>query len=143
MITNKLRAIFGIPNMVTVSRIVLTPFFVVFLLKGDFSASLFVFAVAGISDGLDGFVARYFDQKTVLGTYLDPVADKLLLVSAFICLPILNIIPNWIAWVVISREILISIGVLILVITNQYYEVNPSFLSKCNTLVQIVIVFKN
>ncbi|MBT8352055.1 MAG: CDP-alcohol phosphatidyltransferase family protein, partial [Deltaproteobacteria bacterium] len=85
----------NIPNILTLLRILLTPLFVIFLLKHLYSFALIVFTLAGISDGLDGFIARYLNQRTTLGAYLDPIADKLLVTAAYVSLAILNIIPPW------------------------------------------------
>ncbi|MEA1899712.1 MAG: CDP-alcohol phosphatidyltransferase family protein, partial [Thermodesulfobacteriota bacterium] len=97
----------NIPNILTVIRILLTPLFVIFLLRNLFSFALLVFTIAAISDALDGLFARYFNQHTALGAYLDPIADKLLLTSAFVSLAILKIVPGWLTVIVISRDILI------------------------------------
>ena len=102
--------------------------------------ALLVFAVAGISDGLDGFIARYFNQRTPLGAWLDPIADKLLLVSAYVGLAIFGVIPAWIAVVVIARDVIITMGIVVLTLTEKKYEVRPSIVSKCTTTAQIITV---
>jgi len=99
-----------------------------------------VFTIAGISDGLDGFIARYFNQRTVLGAYLDPMADKLLLTTAFVSLAVLKMIPSWLAIIVISRDVLIILGIAILTITEVKYEIKPRWSSKCTTVVQILTI---
>ncbi|OQX09636.1 MAG: hypothetical protein BWK80_46690 [Desulfobacteraceae bacterium IS3] len=131
----------NIPNILSLSRILLTPLFVICLQRGMFSVALLVFAVAGISDALDGLFARCFNQKTVLGAYLDPIADKILLMSAFVSLAVLKIIPGWLAVIVISRDIVIVAGFAVSEITNINIEVRPSFVSKCTTLIQLFTVF--
>jgi cardiolipin synthase len=130
----------SIPNIITIIRILLTPLFVILLLRDLFPMALMVFAVAGISDGLDGFIARYFNQRTALGAWLDPIADKLLLVSAFVGLAILSVIPPWVAVIVIARDVIISLGIAVLTLTEKKYEVRPSIVSKCTTMAQIVTV---
>lgn len=130
----------SIPNILTLIRILLTPLFVILLLKGMYTAALLVFAMAGITDGLDGFVARYFDQRTVLGAYLDPVADKLLLITAFVGLAVQKIIPGWVTVIVITRDLIICLGIAIITLTEKSYEVSPSIISKCTTVVQIATV---
>ncbi len=130
----------GIPNILTIIRILLAPVFVIFLLREFFVPALIVFTVAGISDGLDGFIARYFNQKTALGAYLDPIADKMLLISAFVSLGILKIIPAWLAVVVISRDVLIVIGIAVFTITEKSYKVKPSIVSKLTTVSQITAI---
>ena len=119
----------NIPNILTLIRILLTPLFVIFLLKNLYSSALIVFTIAGISDGLDGFIARYFNQRTTLGAYLDPIADKILLTAAYASLAILNIIPPWLTVIVISRDVLIAIGMFIFTMTNIRVEIKPSIVS--------------
>ena len=131
----------NIPNILTIIRILLTPLFVIFLLKNLYSSALIVFTIAGITDGLDGFIARYFNQRTTLGAYLDPIADKLLLTAAYVSLAILNIIPPWLTVIVISRDVLIAIGMFIFAMTNIRVEIKPSIVSKCTTAVQLLTVF--
>jgi cardiolipin synthase len=102
--------------------------------------ALLVFAIAGISDGLDGLIARYLNQRTALGAILDPAADKLLLISSFIALAVLGIIPSWVTVIVITRDVIILVGLAILLLTEKKYEVRPTLVSKCTTTVQIVTV---
>jgi cardiolipin synthase len=130
----------SIPNILTLLRILLTPLFIILLLRRLYPQGLLVFVLAGVSDALDGFIARYFDQRTQLGAYLDPLADKLLLVSAFVCLGVLEVLPAWLAVIVITRDILIVLGIAILTITEKPYEVQPSFISKCTTAAQLATV---
>lgn len=131
----------NIPNILTVFRILLTPFFVIFLLKDLFSIALLVFTIAAISDGIDGLLARYLNQKTVLGAYLDPIADKLLLTAAFVSLALLKIVPSWLTVIVISRDILIMLGIAVFSITNINIEIKPSLVSKCTTVAQLSTIF--
>ncbi len=131
----------NIPNILTVFRILLTPFFVIFLLKDLFSFALLVFTIAAISDGIDGLLARYLNQKTVLGAYLDPIADKLLLTAAFVSLALLKIVPSWLTVIVISRDILIMLGIAVFSITNINIEIKPSLVSKCTTVAQLSTIF--
>ena len=131
----------NIPNILTLLRILLTPLFVIFLLKHLYFFALIVFTLAGISDGLDGFIARYLNQRTTLGAYLDPIADKLLLTAAYASLAILNIIPPWLTVIVISRDVLIAIGMFIFSMTNIRVEIKPSIVSKCTTVIQLLTVF--
>ena len=131
----------NIPNMLTILRILLTPLFVIFMLRDLFTHALMIFAIAGISDGLDGLLARYFDQRTELGAYLDPIADKFLLMAAFISLAVLKIIPAWLTVIVISRDVLIVIGIGVFSITNVNVQIKPSLVSKCTTLFQLLTVF--
>ena len=130
----------NIPNILTITRILLAPLFVILLLKQMYIMALLVFIVAGISDALDGLIARYFNQRTALGAFLDPIADKILLMASFISLAVLMIIPGWLAVIVISRDVLIVTGVGVLAITNIKFEVRPSFISKCTTVAQLVMI---
>lgn len=130
----------SIPNILTLLRILLTPVFIILLLKHLYPQALLVFAMAGISDALDGFIARCFDQRTLLGAYLDPVADKLLLVSSFVCLGVMKVLPAWLAVLVITRDIIIFLGIAILTITEKPYDVKPSIVSKCTTAAQLVAI---
>ncbi len=131
----------NIPNILTVARILLTPLFVILLIKSHFVHALVVFTLAGISDGLDGFIARYFNQRTIMGAYLDPIADKFLLSAAFITLAILTIIPAWLTVIVISRDILILVGIAVFTITDIKVNIKPSIVSKFTTAVQLGTVF--
>ncbi|CAN2040600.1 cardiolipin synthase (CMP-forming) [Candidatus Magnetomoraceae bacterium gMMP-15] len=128
-------------NILTVLRILLTPLFVIFVIRGFFIHALLVFTVAAISDALDGLVARYFNQKSDLGAYLDPIADKMLLSSAFISLAILEILPGWLTVIVISRDILILMGIAIFSINNIKFKIEPSMASKLTTVAQLITVF--
>lgn len=131
----------NIPNSLTLLRIILVPVIVIFLIDGDYFGAMIVFVVAGITDGLDGFLARILKQKTMLGAYLDPLADKALLVSSFITLSVLGMIPGWLAVIVISRDMVILIGISLLFILSISFDVKPAFISKITTLSQILTVF--
>jgi len=130
----------NIPNILTLTRILLTPLFVIFLLKDLFSLALIVFTIAVISDGLDGLWARYFKQHSVLGAYLDPIADKLLLSSAFVSLAILKIVPPWLAVLVVSRDILILTGIAVFAVVGIRIEMKPSTVSKLTTVFQMLTI---
>jgi cardiolipin synthase len=118
----------------------LTPLFAIFLIKRFFNHALLVFAIAALSDGVDGLIARVFHQRTTLGAFLDPAADKLLLVTAFVTLAIQGLVPSWLAVIVISRDIVILFGVALVTITGRTVEPNPSFLSKITTVAQLACV---
>jgi len=130
-----------LPNIITILRILLTPLFIIFILKDLLIFALIVFTLAGISDGLDGFIARCYNQKSELGAHLDPIADKLLLSSGFICLASLGKIPNWLAVIVISRDIIIFIGLAVCYISNVKVPIKPSIASKITTFTQLLTVF--
>ena len=129
-----------IPNALTLIRILLTPLIVWLLLASRLDYALIVFFIAGLTDGLDGLIARLFHQKTKLGAYLDPLADKLLLVSSFILLAYLNLVPVWLAVIIVSRDVLILLGIITLLFHNVKVEIKPSIISKLTTLVQLLTV---
>lgn len=116
------------------------PFFVIFIINRHFEWALITFVIAGITDGIDGLLARITHQRTELGAYLDPIADKLLLFSAFITLAIVEIIPSWLVVIVVTRDIIILVGFLVMVLTGYHPEIHPSLLSKMTTAFQIVTV---
>lgn len=130
----------NVPNILTLIRILLVPLFVIYLMKDMFYSALIIFAIAGISDGLDGFIARYFNQRTELGAYLDPIADKLLITSAFVSLAVMKIVPGWLSVIVISRDVLILLGIAIFSLTDITVDIKPSFVSKCTTVMQLITV---
>jgi len=130
----------NVPNTITVLRILMVPGFTICLLYDRLLLALLVFAAAGLSDALDGLLARAFNQKTPLGAYLDPIADKLLLNTAFVSLAVLTIIPSWLAVLVLARDVIILLGFLVLLMTSHRVEVRPTFTSKANTTFQIVTI---
>lgn len=130
----------SIPNILTLARMLLTPLFVILLLRDQFFSALLVFGLAGLTDGLDGFIARYFNQRTRLGAYLDPMADKFLLVSAYVALAVLAVIPSWLAVVVIARDVIILLGIAVLTLLEKKYEIKPSIVSKITTTAQILTI---
>ena len=130
----------NLPNALTLFRIFLTPLFVIFMLEHQKGLSLLIFVLAAVSDALDGLLARLLNQRTVLGSYLDPIADKLLLMSAFVCLGILEMLPVWLPVVVISRDILIILGLLLFTFESVPFEIRPSGISKITTFLQLMTV---
>jgi cardiolipin synthase (CMP-forming) len=130
----------NIPNILTVLRILVTPLFVIFLIRNQHGYALLVFAFAGVSDGLDGLIARWLNQRSDLGAVLDPIADKLLLTAAYITLGILKDIPGWLAVLVISRDVLIVTGIAVLTFANIPFDIRPSLVSKCTTVFQILMI---
>ncbi len=130
----------NIPNSLTILRVLLIPIFVISLLNRHFGWSFVIFVVAGITDAIDGLIARITQQKTTLGAYLDPIADKLLLTCAFVGLAILQVIPGWLAVIVITRDVIISLGFIILVLIDRKPEINPTTFSKVNTVIQVLTI---
>ncbi|NPA94531.1 MAG: CDP-alcohol phosphatidyltransferase family protein [Thermodesulfobacteria bacterium] len=131
----------NLPNLLTILRILLTPLLVIFLINKRFELAFAVFVVAGLSDGLDGLLARVMKQKTKIGAILDPIADKALLASAYITLAVIGLLPNWLAVTVISRDIIIVFGVLVLLLFHSGIEIHPTIISKLTTLFQLLTVF--
>jgi cardiolipin synthase (CMP-forming) len=130
----------NIPNTLTIVRILSIPVFVICLLYDRLFIALLIFIGAGVTDGLDGLIARVYRQKTTAGAYLDPIADKLLLTTAYVVLAVLMIIPSWLTVIVIARDVIIALGILILHLTSRKFEVKPLFISKTSTFSQIVTV---
>jgi cardiolipin synthase len=130
-----------IPNLITSIRIILTPILVIYLINERFLSALVVFVLAGLSDSADGLIARIFNQKSKLGTFLDPLADKILLIAAFMTLAVIDRIPPWLTVIVISRDVLILLGALILFLNNSDLTIKPSILSKITTCLQLATVF--
>jgi cardiolipin synthase (CMP-forming) len=130
----------NIPNAITIARILLVPLTVWLLISSAYDAAFLVFLAAGVSDGVDGYIARHMKTQSDLGAYLDPLADKALLVSSFATLGIIKAIPAWLVLLVITRDVLIVGGVLLAWLVDRPLEIKPSLLSKLNTVVQISYV---
>jgi len=130
----------NLPNLLTLIRVLLAPVFVIFIINKYFGWALFTFAAAGITDGLDGLIARLTHQRTELGAYLDPIADKLLTFAAFISLAIIEMIPSWLVVIVITRDVIILVGFLVMFLTDYHPKINPSLLSKMTTTCQIITI---
>lgn len=131
-----------IPNALTIARILLTPFFVVLFLDGNYIGALSMFFLAGLSDALDGLLARLLDQRSALGAILDPLADKILLVTSFICLAHAGWIPLWLAVLVVSRDVIILGGIALLTFwgRDMRQSIQPSLISKLTTATQMALV---
>jgi cardiolipin synthase len=127
----------NIPNFITVLRLFLVPAIVAMIASHSWWPAFTVFAVAGISDGVDGFIARRFDMRSELGAYLDPLADKALLMSIYVALAIAGILPGWIAILVVSRDVMIVGAVVVSWVLDRPVEIRPLWVSKLNTATQI------
>lgn len=127
----------NLPNSLTVLRILLIPVFVSFLVYERYEYSLVVLLIAGLTDGLDGTIARVANQRTRLGAYLDPLADKLLLTSGFVTLSALHLVPLWIAILVVSRDMILMTGTLLAKLTDSRVDISPTLLGKGTTLFQL------
>jgi cardiolipin synthase len=129
-----------IPNFITLVRIILAPVFVIYLISDRLTSALIVFVICTVSDGVDGMVARLFNQKSKLGAYLDPLADKLLLVTAFLVLSAMGHLPAWVTVAVIARDVTILLGVVVIHLFKLELRIRPSVLSKVNTCFQFITV---
>jgi cardiolipin synthase len=137
----KLSQIFTAPNQLTLLRMIFVPVIVIHLVEGRYLWALVVFVVAGFSDGLDGLLARTLHQQTLLGQYLDPMADKLLLSTMFLVLSILHRIPWKFTVLVFSRDISILAASAVLFAIAGLRDFRPSIFGKANTFSQICAVF--
>ena len=139
-----------VPNLLTIFRMVLIPVFASLLFYQRFVMALAVFVLAGVTDGLDGLLARRFDQKSQLGTILDPIADKMMMVTSFVVLSMKSVfpqpvpshlpIPFWVTIAVISRDVFILVGAAAINIVTGFRGFRPSMLGKINTTVQIIAI---
>jgi len=130
-----------IPNLLTLLRIIAIPVFLIFLEDLRYPEALGIFVAAGVTDGLDGAIARLTKTKTTFGAYLDPAADKLLLVSAFIALGFMHEVPRWLVVLVISRDVIIVLGFFLLfMVTRETMEVQPTWGGKLSTFLQLASV---
>ena len=126
------------PNLLTLLRLFIIPFLVIEILDGRYKTAFALFILAGISDGLDGIIARWLSQHTTLGQYLDPIADKLLLSTLFIVLTHVCLIPRYVTVLVFSRDLGILLIATLLFATGTLRNFRPSFFGKLNTFVQII-----
>jgi cardiolipin synthase len=129
-----------IPNIITIGRFVLVPAIILALLYQAFAVAFACFAIAGLSDAVDGYIARQFNQRSEIGAWIDPMADKTLLVSAFVTLGLLGAIPVWLVVIAVSRDILIVGGVVLQSLLGDPIAMKPLFVSKANTTAQITLV---
>lgn len=131
----------NLPNFLTLCRLGSIPIFLTFLTRQRYTEALYVFAAAAVTDGLDGAVARWFNSRTELGAFLDPFADKLMLVSAFVVLTIDGELPGYLLSVVAIRDIVIVVGYLMIsFFTGERVPVRPSYLGKSSTVLQLACV---
>ena len=128
----------NIPNLITVLRLMLVPVAVEMIVSHSWIEAFAVFAVAGISDALDGFLARRLDLRSELGAYLDALADKALLMSIFVTLAVELVVPGWIAILVVSRDLMIQGAVLVSWVLHKPVQIRPLWVSKFNTAAQII-----
>lgn len=129
-----------LPNLITIARFLMVPAVIYGLMNAQWQLAFAVFLLAGVSDWIDGYIARRFNQGSKLGAYLDPVADKLLLVSVFVTLAVTGVLPNWLVLIVVSRDVLIVAAVLVATVMGHPIAMRPLFVSKANTALQILLV---
>ena len=128
----------NIPNLITVGRILMVPVLVWAIASGEMLAAFILFVIAGISDAVDGFLAKRFGMTSEIGAYLDPLADKALIVSIYVALGITGAIPGWLVILVVSRDIMIVTAVMLSWFVGRPMSVKPLLVSKLNTVAQIV-----
>ena len=129
----------SIPNLITLGRILLVPVVVWAITAGEMRVAFLLFLAAGISDAVDGFLAKRFGMRTELGAYLDPLADKTMLVSIYIALGIIEAIPRWLVILVVSRDIMIVGAVILSWLVHRPIPLKPLLVSKLNTVAQIAL----
>lgn len=132
--------ILNIPNTLTIARIVIIPIFITAIIYNQHLYALVLFVCAALTDLLDGLFARLSNQKTALGTFLDPLADKFLLISSFIIFSMYGWIPKWFTIIVISRDIIVIIGFFLLYMLTNTLKVEPVFLGKAAIALQLLIL---
>lgn len=129
-----------IPNFITIARLVAVPLIVWLMIRDLYLMAALAFALAGISDAVDGFIAKTFRQESMLGGYLDPVADKTLLVSVFVTLGFKGVLPLWLIMLAVSRDFLIIGAVILCWMLEKPIRIRPLWISKLNTAAQIILV---
>lgn len=129
----------SIPNLITLGRVIIIPIIFWLLVSGQTQGAFFLFVFAGITDAVDGWLAKSWNMKTELGAYLDPMADKLLIVSIYVALGVAAQLPSWLVIAVVSRDILIVLGVVLAWIIDRPMAMRPHVVSKANTASQLLL----
>jgi cardiolipin synthase (CMP-forming) len=129
----------NLPNAISLGRLLAVPITVWLMLESRWGLALTLFVAAGVSDAIDGWLARTMNARTTLGHYLDPMADKVLLVAVFVTLAIKQAVPTWLVLLIVSRDLLIVGGALLLYVVGQPMKMDPLPISKLNTVAQIVL----
>ena len=137
---NARQILISMPNLISLARLFAVPLMVWLIVAGEMTAAFWVFVAAGISDAVDGFIAKRFDAITTFGSYIDPLADKALLVSCFVALGIEGQIANWLVILVVFRDVVIIGGAILALPLGRPVIMRPLFISKLNTTTQIILV---
>lgn len=129
----------SIPNIISIARLLATPITLYLILQSAFKPAFLLFVAAGVSDAVDGYIAKRWNQTTRLGAFLDPLADKVLLVGVYVALGVVGQLPTWLVILVVFRDVLIVGGVLLLLVLDTSSRVRPHFVSKANTALQLAL----
>jgi cardiolipin synthase len=127
-----------LPNLITIGRLFLVPLVIVMILNGHWQGAFIVFVVAGVSDAVDGFLAKHCGMASELGAYLDPIADKALIVSIYITLAMVGAVPSWLVVLVVSRDVMIVSAVILSWVMGKPLAISPFVVSKLNTGAQLI-----
>ncbi len=130
----------NLPNLITLARLLSVPLAIWLIISSDYGAAFWVFVAAGVSDALDGYIAKRFDRRTRLGALLDPIADKSLLMSVYVTLGYAGQLPDWLVIVVVFRDVMIVGGFVLIQASTPARQFDPLYISKINTTLQIVLV---
>jgi cardiolipin synthase len=130
----------NLPNALTLLRILLVPAFLITVIYRELAAALVLFTVAALTDLLDGYLARRLGQKTFLGAFLDPVADKLLMTVSFISLAVIGLLPPWLAVLAVAKDLIVTIGMAVLYFSGQQVAALPTLWGKQTTFLQVIVV---
>lgn len=130
----------GVPNGLTFARLFAVPFFLWSVLSREYLIAVVLLAFAGITDVLDGFIARRFHQQTKLGAFIDPMADKILGATCYVSFSLMGLVPTWLGALVFTRDVAISLGALVLYLLDMQVIAKPSILGKRTTLAQVVTI---
>ena len=130
----------SVPNFISLARLIAVPFIVYLILQASYGWAFWIFVVAGVSDALDGYIAKRMDQASILGSYLDPIADKALLVGVYVTLGHKGLIGDLVVVLVVFRDLMIVGGVFMLFIFRNHTKVEPILVSKFNTGAQLLLV---
>lgn len=130
----------NLPNILTFTRILILPFFAASLIYREYHFALFLFVAAAVTDLMDGFIARVTKQITYFGTILDPVADKFFLITSYVLMSMYELIPTWLTIVVLSKDLIVITGVIILYFATDSLKVDPTFLGKLSSACQFILI---